>query len=202
VHRSFAAESTVSVITQISLLLYILLYHGEQLEKNCYPRYTTSLSDIVVNKPVYLDTRGKEKMKLKYFLKTREVKRQYEKFLLLKNGVIGCGVGLDNNDKLGIAIYISKDYHNIPSKLDGVYVFTEEVQSDDKWAEQGHISAAPIYDIKIDQHLPLGEGNIGFTEILRRLKEYGYDGPLIIEAHSINDLIADLNHLRNMLSTI
>lgn len=57
-------------------------------------------------------------------------------------------------------------------------------------------------DGKIDQHLLLGEGNIDFTEILRGLKEYGYDGPLIIEAHSINDLIADLNHLRNMLSTI
>ena len=42
VHRSVAAKSTVSVITQISLLLYLLLYLGEQSEKHYYPRYTTS----------------------------------------------------------------------------------------------------------------------------------------------------------------
>jgi len=53
-----------------------------------------------------------------------------------------------------------------------------------------------------DQHMPIGGGNIDFPEILRGLKENDYDGPLIIEAHSINDLSANLNRLRNMLNTI
>ena len=57
-------------------------------------------------------------------------------------------------------------------------------------------------DGKSDQHLPIGRGNIDFPETLRKLKENNYDGPLIIESHSLNDLSTDLSRLRNMLSTI
>ena len=53
-----------------------------------------------------------------------------------------------------------------------------------------------------DQHLPIGRGNIDFPEVLRGLKENDYDGPLIIEAHSLKDLSSNLNRLRNMSSTI
>ena len=63
---------------------------------------------------------------------------------------------------------------------------------------KGLITNVHIHDNdgKSDQHLPIGRGNINFPKILKGLKENGYNGPLIIEAHSLNDLLTNLNRLR------
>lgn len=81
------------------------------------------------------------------YLEAIKTKRRYEDTLLLKKGVVGCGVGLDKEGKLGIVIYSSGEAHGIPPKLDDINVFTEEIKPDEKWTKEGHITAAPRQDL-------------------------------------------------------
>lgn len=76
------------------------------------------------------------------YLKAVETKRRYEDTLLLRKGVVGCGLGLDEGGKLGIVVYTSGQVPRIPPTLDDVNVFFEEVEPDNKWAKEGHVTAA------------------------------------------------------------
>lgn len=67
--------------------------------------------------------------------------------MLLERGVIGCGIALDKQGKLGIVVYTSGESDAIPQELDDIYVFTEEIQPAEDWTRQGHITAASIQDI-------------------------------------------------------
>lgn len=89
-----------------------------------------------------MDTKNRQ------YLEVVRTKRRYEDTLLLKKGVVGCGVGLDKEGKLGIVIYTSGEAHSIPPKLDDVNVFTEEIEPDKKWAKEGHITAASSQDLE------------------------------------------------------
>lgn len=82
------------------------------------------------------------------YLEVVRTKRRYEDTLLLNKGVVGCGVGLDKEGKPGIVIYTSGEAHGIPTKLDDINVFTEEIEPDEKWAEEGHITAASAQDLE------------------------------------------------------
>lgn len=53
-----------------------------------------------------------------------------------------------------------------------------------------------------DQHLAIGEGKIDFEEIFKVLKGIEWRGPLIIEAHKIEDLIKDVKRLKEMISRL
>ena len=82
------------------------------------------------------------------YLEAIKTKRRYEDILLLKKGVVGCGVGLDKQGKLGIVVYSAGEAHAIPSKLDDINVFIEEVKPDEKWTKEGHITAASRQDLE------------------------------------------------------
>jgi len=81
------------------------------------------------------------------YLAAMKIKRRYEDSLLLKKGVVGCGVGLDEQGKPGVVIYVSGEHHGIPRRLDGIGVSTEEIQPDEKWANDGCATAASIEDL-------------------------------------------------------
>lgn len=55
---------------------------------------------------------------------------------------------------------------------------------------------------KKDQHLAVGKGKIKFEKIFRVLNEIGWNGPLIIEAHKIEDLIEDVKRLKEIVSRL
>ena len=81
------------------------------------------------------------------YLKALKTKRKYENTLLLTKGVIGCGVGLDNQGRLGIVVYSSVEHNEIPQTLNSINVFTEEVQPDEKWTREGHLTIASVQEL-------------------------------------------------------
>lgn len=80
-------------------------------------------------------------------LKAIRTKRKYENILLSTKGVIGCGVGLDRQGSLGIVVYSSVELGEIPPELDSINVFIEQVQPDDRWTRERHITTASIQEL-------------------------------------------------------
>ncbi len=81
------------------------------------------------------------------YLKAIKVRRRYEDNLLLKKGVVGCGVGLYKQGSIAIVVYISGEPHGIPPELDDVNLFTEEIHPNEEWTKEGHITAASIQNL-------------------------------------------------------
>jgi sugar phosphate isomerase/epimerase len=56
---------------------------------------------------------------------------------------------------------------------------------------------------RLDEHLPIGQGNIGFKAMARALKQIGYDGTLTLEIFSPNraDLVTSRRKLENILKS-
>ncbi len=53
---------------------------------------------------------------------------------------------------------------------------------------------------RYDQHLALGDGNIDFVEIIKKILKTGYKGLFIIEAHSIEDVEKSVRWIRERIN--
>jgi len=51
-----------------------------------------------------------------------------------------------------------------------------------------------------DQHLPVGDGNIDFKQVLKQLS--GYDGRYVIEARSLNEAVVSRDRLQHIFSSL
>jgi len=84
----------------------------------------------------------------KDYLRVREIKRSFEKTILLDRDVFGCGITRNQKNDLSVTVYAASKSDNFPTEVDGIPVTVVEEKKATDSAINGHLRLASLDKIK------------------------------------------------------